>query len=75
MLQRIISWCKKIIKSGVQWVENKVLQQTRPSHVAVLVGTAADVVRTRAELIAENALLRQQLVGFCQESERGQYFH
>ena len=62
MLQRIFSWCKKILKAGVQWVENKVLQQTRPSQVAVVVGTAADVDRSRAELIAENALLRQQLV-------------
>ena len=62
MLQQIIGWCKKMIKVGVQWVENKLLQQTRPSNVVVVVGTAADVVRTRAELIAENALLRQQLV-------------
>lgn len=62
MLQRIIGWCKKMIKVGVQWVENKLLQQTRPSRITVVVGTAADVVRTRAELIAENALLGQQLV-------------
>src|SRR4051812_33267068 len=62
MLQQIIGWCKKMIKVGVQWVENKLLQQTRPSKVVVVVGPAADGVRPRAELIAENALLRQQLV-------------
>jgi putative transposase len=62
MLQRIIGWCGKMLKVAVQWVENKLLQQTRPSNVAVMVGVGADVVRTRAERIAENALLRQQLV-------------
>jgi putative transposase len=62
MLQRIIGWCKKIIKVGMQWVENKLLRQTRPSNIAVIVGAVADVARTRTELIGENALLRQQLV-------------
>jgi hypothetical protein len=62
MLQRIIGWCKKVIKAGIQWVEHQLLQQTRPSRAVVIIGTGADIVRTRAELLAENALLRQQLV-------------
>jgi len=39
MLQWVIRWCKKIIKAGIQWVGDQVLQQARPSHVAVVIGS------------------------------------
>ena len=34
----------------------------RPAHSSLVMGTVADLPRSRAELLAENALLRQQLV-------------
>jgi putative transposase len=35
---------------------------TQPARASLLLGAAADLPRTRAQLIAENALLRQQLI-------------
>lgn len=32
----------------------------------LVAGAAGDLVQTRYELVAENALLRQQLIGHCQ---------
>jgi putative transposase len=40
----------------------RVLQWTRPMHHSLLGGTLTDLARSRAELLAENALLRQQLI-------------
>jgi len=38
------------------------LAATKPTAVPLVVGTLADVARSKPELIAENALLRQQLI-------------
>jgi putative transposase len=43
-------------------VHQRFLQWTRPTSRSRFVGTLNDLARTRAELIAENALLRQQLI-------------
>ena len=43
-------------------VQQRVLQRTRPTSRSLFVGTWNDLTRTKAELIAENALLRQQLI-------------
>jgi putative transposase len=38
------------------------LKWTKPTSHSLLVGTLTDLARTKAELLAENALLRQQLI-------------
>ena len=43
-------------------VRRRLLQWTRPTSRSHFVGTLSDLIRTRKELIAENALLRQQVV-------------
>jgi hypothetical protein len=45
---------------------------TKPARPNLLTGTLADLPRTRAELLAENALLRQQLIvlGRCTKTPR-----
>jgi hypothetical protein len=62
MLQQLIQWCTRIIKQGIQWLEQTLQQATKPNTTRVVTGAAVDVLRSKAELIAENALLRQQLV-------------
>ncbi len=62
MLQQLIQWCSRIIKQGIQWLEQTLRQATKPNTTRVVTGAAVDVLRSKAELIAENALLRQQLV-------------
>ena len=38
------------------------LQWTKPTNCSPLTGTLTELARTKAELLAENALLRQQLI-------------
>ena len=43
-------------------VQQRLSRWTKPTSNSLFVGTLNDLARTRAELVAENALLRQQLV-------------
>jgi putative transposase len=42
--------------------EERLKRWTKPATCTLLEGAAADLIRTKPELIAENALLRQQLI-------------
>ena len=57
-VDRLIRPLRSILPS----LEQAFLHLTRPSRHSVLLATALDVTRNKAELVAENALLRQQLV-------------
>ena len=50
------------LRSILPSLEQAYLPLTRPSRHCVLLATALDVTRSKGELVAENALLRQQLV-------------
>ncbi len=43
---------------------------TQPARSSLLLGTAADLPLTRVQLIAENALLRQQLIVLQRQLKR-----
>ena len=43
-------------------LEQAFLHLTQPSRHSIVLSTAADLTRSKADLIAENALLRQQLI-------------
>ena len=62
MFKRFVAWCRTMVSRGLNWIEQQVLSQTKPSAAAVVVGAAADTVRNREDLLLENALLRQQVV-------------
>src|SRR5713101_2718300 len=49
-------------RTAAQTFRRRVLAATRPATAPLLIGTLTDLVRSKPELIAENALLRQQLV-------------
>jgi len=46
----------------VTWLETRFKQWTRPATSQPVIGTLADLKRSKRELIAENMFLRQQLV-------------
>ena len=51
------------VARAVRFIERKVRDWTRPDRAApLLLGLMADLTRSRRELLAENALLRQQLI-------------
>ncbi len=50
------------IGSRLHAIRARLVRWAKPATDALLPGAAADLARTKAELVAENALLRQQLV-------------
>ena len=53
---------KQFIHLAMITAERAILAIIRPSSASMPVGLARDAVRTRLELVAENASLRQQLI-------------
>ena len=49
-------------RAHVQALRRRLLAATRPAAAPLVTGTVADLARTKPELLAENALLRQQLI-------------
>jgi len=52
----------RAVHSALLSLERASLQLPRPSRYSVLLGSALDFTRSNAQLVAENALLRMQLV-------------
>src|SRR5205807_7408877 len=50
-----------------------VLRWIKPSTTSFVLGTFADLTRGKAELLAENALLRQQLIILHRQAKRPTY--
>jgi putative transposase len=60
MFSQVIAKVRQVLQSGLQLVQQTIRAWTKPNAVAL--GALADMTRTKSELIAGNALLRQQLV-------------
>ncbi len=58
LVGRLIAACR----TGARMLRSRLLTATRPATTPLITGTLADLARSKPELIAENALLRQQLV-------------
>jgi hypothetical protein len=61
-----VLWMSSSIKQCVSFcfhtLQERVLRWIKPPTVSIVLGTFADLTRGKAELLAENALLRQQLI-------------
>jgi hypothetical protein len=53
---------KQLVTRGLQQIETKVKEWTKPAPDRQITGVATDLFRSKKELIAENAFLRQQLI-------------
>ena len=54
-ITRLTSFC-------LQLLHHRFIDWTKPSNIVLIVGTLTDLPRSKSELVAENALLRQQLI-------------
>jgi hypothetical protein len=52
----------QVLRQVLGKAEERLKRWTKPATCRLLEGAAADLIRTKPELIAENALLRQQLI-------------
>ncbi len=58
----IHSCLKRLVGTSVSVLRTRFVQWTKPPTCSLPLGTFADLARSKAELLAENALLRQQLI-------------
>jgi putative transposase len=62
MINPIARKIKQAIQPGVAWLETRFKHWTKPAISQQVIGTLADLKRSKRELIAENMFLRQQLI-------------
>ena len=71
MLQLQALFCR-LVRSAIALIESWLFYYLRPARTSPTLGTLGDLTRSRAELIAENALLRHQLVILRRQVKRPQ---
>lgn len=55
--------CKKSFQICVRFIQDKLITVTTPSNqLSLATGTFSDLSRSKSQLLAQNALLRQQLI-------------
>ena len=57
-----VTYIKRLIRMCFQPLQQSFVDWTKPSATSLILGTATDLARSKSELVAENALLRQQLI-------------
>ena len=60
-------------KCTTRWIEKQIKLLTKPSVQSIALGSLSDATRSRADLLAENALLRQQLIILRRQIKRPQF--
>jgi putative transposase len=62
MLSQLFAYVGRVVHTGLKLIEQTVKTWTKPNTATAVINALADMTRTKPELIAENALLRQQLI-------------
>ncbi len=70
MLARLLRRIARAGQSALHALRHRLLAAARPAAPAVLAGALIDLARSKRELVAENTLLRQQLVVLKRSVER-----
>ena len=71
MLRRLLRSLRCRAEVGLRAARRRLARWTRPAaSPAVVLGAAGDLLRSRPALIAENALLRQQLIVLTRTPKR-----
>jgi putative transposase len=58
----IVTFSKRLTRICFQSLHRRFVDWTQPSTTSFMLGTVTDLVRSKSELVAENTLLRQQLI-------------
>ena len=61
-MKLVVQSAKKFFKKGMQFAQKTFIKWTNPAKFSQIRGTVLDLTRSKADLLAENALLRQQLL-------------
>jgi putative transposase len=72
-VSHVLTHIKPLVSSCFHRFQRCLLRWTKPSHIPIVLGTVMDLARGKSELIAENALLRQQLLILRRQIKRPHY--
>jgi len=61
-VHKILTFIKQLTDICLQSLHHRFVAWTKPDTTSLILGTLTDLARSKSELVAENALLRQQLV-------------
>ena len=61
-MSRVLEHAKHLVSFCFYRLQRRFLTWTKPAHTSLLSETVMDLARGKVEMVAENALLRQQLV-------------
>jgi putative transposase len=61
-VHRILTFVTRLTRFCLQSLHHRFVAWTKPNTTSLLHGTLIDLARSKSELVAENALLRQQLI-------------
>jgi transposase InsO family protein len=71
VLTHLLERLRPLALTAIRALERCAVRWTRPAtSTSLVLGAAADLARSRSELVAENALLRQQLIVLAQTVKR-----
>ena len=62
MLVKLLNRARQMITTGVQQLQDQLRSWSKPPRPSLTLGLIYDLVRTKPQLVLENALLRQQLI-------------
>jgi putative transposase len=62
LVRHILNSLKHLMTSGFQRLHSVMTRWTNPLSTSLMLGTVTDLFRSKSQLVAENALLRQQLI-------------
>jgi putative transposase len=62
ILKRVLNSLKLRLTSDFQWLHSHLTRWTKPLNTSLVLGTVSDLFRSTSQLVAENALVRQQLI-------------
>ncbi len=69
-VNRVLSSLKQLIRLCLDRLHTRHVRRTRPLTSSLLLGTIADLGRSKSELLAENTLLRQQFIMLKRQVKR-----
>jgi transposase InsO family protein len=69
MLSTIVNACKSFFHQ----IKNAVKKFTKPETTVLTAGAVSDIIRSRKDLVAENAILRQQLIVLNRQVKRPKF--
>ena len=61
-MHSLLIFIKQMTSMCLQSLQYRFVDWTKPSNLSLILGTVVDLARSKSELVAENALLRQQLI-------------